>query len=157
MTHDALSIAYHEAGHAVVGRSFGCDIGCVWIRLDDSAGGSDIDVDGLDARQKGLLALAGAAAQIQAGYAITHNEALLTDNGHAFEAIDDMTGLFPGDDGLDDAYDTLEKETKELVRRPDIWAAIEALAPVLAEHHAIDGVSAMAIIDPLLSDRRIEN
>jgi hypothetical protein len=161
MTHNALSIAYHEAGHAVVGRYFGYEIGDVCIRLDDHSGGADVADGGLDGRLQSLIALAGRVAQTRAGYEPAHNGAWLGDMAVVLRIVSDMTGLDFGHDGFKDAYfdlkHTLMSETEELVKRPAIWAAIEAVALVLAERHTIDGATAMAIIDPLLNDRPNED
>jgi hypothetical protein len=68
----------------------------------------------------------------------------------AQQAVSDMTGLGIRDDGFDNAFDALRAETEELIRHPDIWSAVKALAAVLAERHTIDGAAAMSIIDPIL-------
>jgi hypothetical protein len=74
----------------------------------------------------------------------------LGDEIDVHQAIGDMTGLDLGDDGFQDAYDALKAEAEELIRRPRIWSAIEALAALPVECHAVDSTVAMSIIDPIL-------
>jgi hypothetical protein len=153
MTLDLLPLAYHEAGHAVVARHFGCDLVSVRICLDNRSGGATIEDCGLKGRQDGLVALAGYATEALSGYAISDDPdrmGCFNDIAIAQQAVSDMTGLGIRDDGFDNAFDALRAETEELIRHPDIWSAVKALAAVLAECHTIDGAAAMSIIDPIL-------
>jgi hypothetical protein len=117
MTLDLLPLAYHEAGHAVVARHFGCDLVSVRICLDNRSGGATIEDCGLKGRQDGLVALAGYATEALSGYAISDDPdrmGCFNDIAIAQQAVSDMTGLGIRDDGFDNAFDALRAETEEL-------------------------------------------
>jgi hypothetical protein len=150
MAFDLLSLAYHEAGHAVVARHFGCELIDVWIRPDDQCGRATVDVEGLTAEQKVFVALAGIKAQAEAGYPEPHHEmALFVDISEACQALfeSDESRRWP----TQDEVATFGEIVHKLIQHSAIWSAIEALAAVLAVRHAIDGATAMSIIDPILS------
>ena len=154
MTYNVLSLAYHEAGHAVVVRHLGCDLVKVEICLDGRGGRATVKDCGLSERQDALIALAGCAAEALSGSAIPDDldraVGYFEDMAIAQRAVSAMTGLEIVDDGFWNAYDALTAEAEELIRHPAIWSAVKALAAVLAERHTIDGAAAMAIIDPIL-------
>ena len=117
MTLDLLPLAYHEAGHAVVARHFGCDLVSVRICLDNRSGGATIEDCGLKGRQDGLVALAGYATEALSGYVISDDQdrmGYFNDIAIAQQAVSDMTGLGIRDDGFDNAFDALRAETEEL-------------------------------------------
>jgi hypothetical protein len=139
-----------------VARHFGCELIDIFVSLDDQCGGATVTVCGLNERQKGLIALAGRAAEALIGHTVADDLdrafGWFRDETDAQHAVGEMTGgLDIRDDGFREAYDALDQEAEGLVRQPPIRAAIEALASVLAERHAIDGATAMSIIDPILS------
>src|SRR5690349_19692267 len=73
MAFDPLSLAYHEAGHAIVARHFGCELIDIFISLDDQCGGATVTACGLNQWQKGLIALASCAAEVLAGHAVAED------------------------------------------------------------------------------------
>jgi hypothetical protein len=154
MPHDIQSLAYHEAGHAVVARYFGRKLIAVHIHPNGHSGGSTSTGHGLDARQDGLVAFAGRVAEMLAGHAVVDDPdrgvGWLGDEIDIHQAVREKTGLDIDDDGFRDACDALEEETQELIQYPPIWSAVDALAAVLVEQHVVDGAAAMSIIDPIL-------
>jgi hypothetical protein len=146
MAFDPLSLAYHEAGHAVVARHFGCELIDVWVNPNGQNGEAKvdkIDIDGLNAEQQVFVALAGIQAQTEAGYLdVSHDLAWSDDILEAYQVLSDPT--------LDD-IGVFGERLRELIQHPPIWSAVEALAAVLAERHVINGATAMSIIDPILS------
>src|SRR3954467_376228 len=125
MAFDPLSLTYHEAGHAIVARHFGCELIDIFISLDDQCGGATVTVCGLNEWQKGLIALAGCAAEVLAGYAVADDPdrawEYVKDASDAQQAVGEITGLDIGDDGFRNAYEALEAEAEKLLRRPPIW------------------------------------
>ena len=154
-----MAVAYHEAGHVVVGRLLGLQL------LD-----ADLYPDGEGGRghtkfahpgpwftpQRGSLTraerdliervlttfMAGYAAEERAGHADIEGSGWDRD-----ESIREWAFYLDSPD-----LDVFLERARELVANPEAWRAIEAVAAALREKGRLDAATAAAILEPYTRD-----
>jgi hypothetical protein len=149
------ALAYHEAGHAVVAVRLGHRLGPVTIRPDrDGQFLGRANYRFTDTRWGGdpTVVLAGYYAEKRHAQSTNWLGGSHGDIGEADRALDRLCG--PTTDDNRDAKAKLwrlwERGAREIVKDPDIWRAIEALAAVLLEKKTLSGRAAKAIIEPII-------
>lgn len=113
MTDDGLrSVAYHEAGHAVVALALGLKVARVEILHEDYSGGTDIDnANDLPIEDRIAICVAGMAATKMFDAPPCHELANMGDHGRVIELlydIDEATGDDLRDKGHERAWDLLK-------------------------------------------------
>jgi hypothetical protein len=147
--------AYHEAGHAVVAVRLGHRLGPVTIRPDP--GGQFLErakTHFTDSRWGGdpTVMLAGYYAEKRHAPSTHWLGGSQGDIGQAGRALDRIFGPTTDDNRDEKAklWRVLERGAREIVKDPDVWHAIEALAAVLLEKKTLSGRAAKAIIEPII-------
>jgi hypothetical protein len=147
--------AYHEAGHAVAALRLNHGIGPVTVRPDPRGGFlGRAWITFSDNRWGGdpAVFLAGHYAEKRRFRSVHWLGCSETDVGKATRVLDRLFG--PADDGNRDARATLwlawERGTREMVKDPEVWNAIEVLAAALLEKKTLSGLAARAIVEPIL-------
>jgi hypothetical protein len=147
-------VAYHEAGHVVVGHGLGLNLVDVDVLADREGGNGHTNFrapdwfpprDPLDESQRAFVEsvvitfLAGTAAEsLRAGF--ENPEASGFDN----DAIArEWAGYLGTSEEIDSRLATLGATAERLVADPANWAAIERLARVLQERRRIDAPEAL--------------
>lgn len=143
-------IAFHEAGHAVVGRYLGYGLGQIWIEPDTGQGGAEV----YSASRHGALILAASTACLNAfGIVITLSfvaldecklQTILSQNPPSTVDEDD-------DQWLEQRIQDVRKEVAAIFQLDNVRAAVLALAPRLVAERRISGAEAEALIDNFLS------
>jgi ATP-dependent Zn protease len=147
MTDEHLrTVAYHEAGHAVVAWALGLKVGAVAIGLngDDSAGKSEIEEnqEHLSEIQRLAICLAGITAEKIFNCKKTHENAHLGDYGKAYKIIGDIedTNRWELFDPAFQCAESIITENKERVDR---------LAAHLMDHRRVEATEFLELINQL--------
>lgn len=153
------ALAYHEAGHAVVAVRLNHRLGRVTIRPDrDGPVLGRARVEALDRRwgTDPTIVLAGYCAEKRHAPSTHWLGGSQDDIGEADRALDRLCGPTTDDnrDAKADLWRAWERGALEIVKDPDVWRAIEALAAALLEKKTLSGRAAKAIIDPIIDPER---
>ena len=152
-------LAHHEAGHAIVGLALGAEVEAARIGGSDSAVVRFGPGSPLSARCAVLI-----AGQIAENWSLRHisrphDEELLWHLGRvrdldfgqcdickvALAIVADDPGA--SDEALARRYRAIETVTIGLVRRPDVWRAIRAVADALMTQGELTGAEIRALVD----------
>jgi hypothetical protein len=159
-------VAYHEAGHVVVGTRLGLELAAVdvlpdheggnghtvfntpaWFRPSAIRNGGPIeqrDHDLIEAVVKTFLAGAVAEARV-AGFRNWEG------SGFDLEAVArEWLGLLVPPDRLEARLEELNAEAEAMVSAPENWAAIERLARALLERKRLTGKEALLVLTEAL-------
>jgi len=144
--------ALHESGHAVMARLQGLRLGPLKITgLGPSASGS-VSVCGPPTPEESFKILAAARICLNTFNINTVlDQGGFSDEGESRTILDE---IFPDDENQqvrDDYTDRIDREVTELFEKPNILAAVRALAEILTSACEIDGLQAEAIIDRYLA------
>jgi hypothetical protein len=146
--------AIHEAGHAVMARSLGADLGCIRIDLANPDGPARACVHWTDETHipgnEMRVAAAARACLLAFDFDITRDQGLLKDWSVVDTAADTM---FPDDEAEQVRYkDGIHIEVERWFEQPNVRAAVVALVSALMRTGEISGAEAMAIIDRHLAE-----
>jgi hypothetical protein len=127
----------HEAGHAIVGRSFNLEVKAVWVNCSTNSGGCEFGKDGCGtwAWPRMVVTAAGNAAMRKAGFAYEEHRASADRKALEFFAQNNHRLIASAEDG---AAGLVEKH----------WGDICRLSDYLIKRHggSIDGPSIEALL-----------
>ncbi|MFG1418913.1 hypothetical protein V5F38_12175 [Xanthobacter sp. V0B-10] len=157
-----VNVALHEAGHAVVAIGLGARVNGAQI---DGAPLASIDFSGVLWRASVMILEAGDIAKnwgvqwhdspcdeelVEHARAIRELPFGFCDRCRTFIQIVSKIGLDVPDTEYLKCYRDLEGQTIDIVRRRNVWTAIEELADALMEHGVLTGQQVHDIVEPLV-------
>lgn len=145
-TDPSLATAYHEAGHAVIARYLGADVGAVWIVPQEPKGQVSVFWPDEAPVDHQVMALLASLACLRAfGIPDPHDLHFL---GDVVEISNLLETIILEDEPAQDAHrDRLEDAVAGLFARPGVRAAAQHLAQALHRERRLTGEEATAILD----------
>ena len=163
---ERVDFAYHEAGHAVVAYLHTVDFNSVTLKVDDDYGGrvdyqnpvDGIEVDGCDQCRDRSRREIWAKIFLSGPEAERHFNPKGHWRRHAKQDLCDTLTKLSSDttpDKESKAYLRLiQIRTQSILKRPDVWDAVETLAKALLEEETLSGKKAEGIIEQAIGQSR---
>lgn len=147
-SHDLRAIAYHEAGHVVVGTALGLEVLSTDIERDGEGGRGHTHFANSASRDRDFVERV--VTTFMAGFAAEERLGVPDPDGSGFDV--DLTlrewlkHLEPNPAERPRRADEFYERAKAELARPQAWRAVESIAAALLAARRVDGATARRVI-----------